>query len=363
MKSPQPEANPSGGFLRPPIVVLDVDPKPASQRSRGCLLAAAGFCVHGAAEAGQALEAAAAYKPEVVLLDWDEAGLCRRLKAGPGNVPVVVLLIGTSKTATDLPSVGADLCLPKSIAPAFLIEALGTLLRMRRAERELDRSRGELLDFSRQLAHDIEGPLRGVVTFAELIGLSHPLSEKEQTYLGHVLSSADQVRRLARGVLSYAEAKREPPPLVVVPFRGVVVAATQTLRDRIKEAGAVIHMQDSLPSVLGDFSALQKVVQSLIGNSINYRRRDTRLSVTIRAREGPSQDWVISVSDNGIGVAKQYYESIFAPFKRLHGLEIPGAGMGLAFCRQILETHGGRIWVESEPGFGASFLFTLRAPA
>jgi light-regulated signal transduction histidine kinase (bacteriophytochrome) len=363
MNSPPPETNATGGPLRQRIVVLDVGQKTTSQRSRGRLFAAAGFHVHGAPEAGQALEAAAEYKPDVVLLDWNEVELCRRLKAGPGNVPIVVLLAPSLKNATDFPKSVADLCLPKSLAPAFLIDAIGTLARLRRAEREIERSRGELVDFSRQLVHDIEGPLRGVVTFAELIGRDHSLSEKERTYLGHVLASADQVRRLARCVLTYAEVGREPPRLAVVPLRGVVAAATQALRERVKGAAAIIHMQDPLPSVLGDFSALQQVIQNLIGNSINYRRPDTSLSVTVGAREGSAKDWLISVSDNGIGVAKQYHESIFAPFKRLHGLEIPGAGMGLALCRQIVEAHGGRIWVESEPGCGASFLFTLRAPA
>ena len=149
----------------------------------------------------------------------------------------------------------------------------------------------------------------------------------------------------------------------VVPLRGVVAAAIHTLRERIKETAAEIHVQDQLPSAMGDFSALQQVVQNLIGNAVQYRRQDASPSVTIGARQDSSDDWVISISDNGIGVAKQYQEAIFAPFKRLHGLEIPGAGMGLAICKQIVEALGGRIWVESEPGCGASFFFTLRSPS
>ncbi len=340
------------------------------------------------------MEAAAAHRPDIVLVDWSEADLCRRLRAGAGNIPIVVLLIPSSKARTgparppklpetrkgsaesgsvvrassleaaaEPPLCGADLYLARNLPPALLIEALRTLLRMRGAERELDRSRAELVDFSRQLAHDIEGPLRGVVTFAELIGQAHALTEHERTYLGHVLSSADQVRQLARRVLAYAEAKREPPRLTVVPLRGVVVTAVHALRERIKESGAELHIQDPLPNVLGDFSALQQVIQSLIANAIDYRCPNTSLSIKFGATQSGSGEWLIFVSDNGIGVAKQYHESIFAPFKRLHGLEIPGAGMGLALCKHIVEAHGGRIWVESEPGCGAKFLFTLRAPA
>jgi signal transduction histidine kinase len=356
-----------------PIVVVDAvfdadknrasaDKNRASRESRQRFLTAAEFCVHGAVGASQAMEAAAAHQPDIVLLDWNDAELCGRLKAGPGNIPIVVLLISSPKTATDLPRGGADLCLPRSIAPAFLVETLRTLLRMRAAERELEQSRVELVDFSRQIAHDVEGPLRGVVTFAELIGQVHPLSENERTYLGHVLSSADQVRRVARCFLSYAEAKRQPPCLNVVPLRGVVAATVHALRERIKESGADLHIQDPLPKVLGDFSGLQQVIKSLLTNAINYRRPDASLSITIGAKPGSGGEWLIFVSDNGIGIAQQYHESIFAPFKRLHGLDIPGAGLGLAICKHIVGTHGGRIWVESEAGCGASFQFTLRPP-
>jgi two-component system sensor histidine kinase/response regulator len=373
MKSQPLKENRSGGQ----IVVLDVDSNLASRRARQRFLTAADYCVHEATGVSQAMETAAAQKPDVVLLgsglpDLDAAEICRRLKAGP-NVPLVVLLIPTPKAGAELPSCGADLCLPKSLAPGFVIEALRTLLRMRAAERELastadnleaarkelERSRAELVNSSMQLAHDIEGPLRGVVTFAELIGQAHPLSDSERTYLKHVLTSADQVRRLTRCLLTYAQAKRDRPRLAEVQLRSIVAAAMHALREQIKETAAVVQVQDPLPSVLGDFSALQVVMQSLVGNAIHYRCPNSAVSIRISAKEGPGGELLVSVADNGIGVAKEHHEIIFAPFKRLHGLEIPGAGMGLAICRQIVEGHGGRIWVESEAGHGAEFLFTL----
>lgn len=360
MKSPQPDEHRSDGVRGQPIVVLDVDSNRPSQLVRQRILTEAEFRVHRAAEASQALEAAATHQPDVVLLNWKVADLCRPLKAGPGNIPIVALLMPSSKAAAEAAVCGADLRLPKRLAPAFLIEALKTLLRVKKAERELQRSREELVDFSVQLAHDIEGPLRGVVTFAELIGEAHPLSEKERTYLGHVLSSADQARRVARGVLTYAEAQRARPRLNGVSLHSVVMAALQALSKPIKESAAVIQVQEPLPSTLGDFSALQQVIQNLIDNAISYRRRDTGLFIAIGARRESSGHWLISVSDNGCGIAKQYHKTIFAPFKRLHGLEIPGAGMGLAICKEIVESHGGWIWVESEPECGASFLFTLK---
>jgi signal transduction histidine kinase len=171
------------------------------------------------------------------------------------------------------------------------------------------------------------------------------------------------VRRLARCFLSYAEAKRQPPCLTVVPLRGVVAATFHALRERIKESSVDLNVLDPLPRVLGDFSALQQLIQSLVTNAISYRRPNAGLTITIGAKPASGNECLIFVSDNGIGIAQQYHESIFAPFKRLHGLEIPGAGMGLAICKHIVEAHGGRIWVESEAGCGASFLFTLRASA
>jgi light-regulated signal transduction histidine kinase (bacteriophytochrome) len=368
MKPRPPDEDPAEGSAVPAVVVVDADDDRAAQRTRRRHLTAAGFSVHPVAGASQVLEAAAAHQPDVVLLaadspDAKEAEICGRLKSGSGKVPVVALLISSPKPKKEQPRCGADLSLPRALAPSLLIDALRTLLRLRTAEQALDQSRGEMVDFAMQLAHDIEGPLRGVVTFAELIGQAHPLSDDEQTYLRHVLASADQVRRLARYVLTYAQVKRDRPRLIEVQLRGVVAAAVQASRERIKQANGEIHVQDPLPSALGDFSALQQVFQSLITNAINYRCPKTSLSITIGAKESSAGERVIFVGDNGIGVAKEYQESIFAPFKRLHGPEIPGAGMGLAISKHIVEAHGGRIWVESELGRGASFVFTLRAPA
>jgi signal transduction histidine kinase len=101
------------------------------------------------------------------------------------------------------------------------------------------------------------------------------------------------------------------------------------------------------------------VFQNLIGNSIKYRLPDVPLRVDITAEKDPEGDWIIAVHDNGIGIATQHLEKIFEPFKRLHGYEIAGTGIGLALCRRIIEAHGGRIWAESRPGEGTRFLFTL----
>jgi signal transduction histidine kinase len=113
--------------------------------------------------------------------------------------------------------------------------------------------------------------------------------------------------------------------------------------------------------VWGDFTNLVSVFHNLISNSLKYRRPDHASIIQIEAKQSSPIEWTIRVNDNGIGIAPKYHLQIFEPFKRLHGSEIPGTGIGLALCRRIVEAHGGRIWVESVPGHGATFCFTLRS--
>jgi signal transduction histidine kinase len=110
---------------------------------------------------------------------------------------------------------------------------------------------------------------------------------------------------------------------------------------------------------MGDATQLSRVFQNLIANSIKYRSPHTPLRIQINAEPDQDGGWLIRVRDNGIGIAGEYHRKVFQPFKRLHGPEIAGNGIGLALCSRIVEAHGGRIWVESQEGQGADFLFTL----
>ncbi len=124
----------------------------------------------------------------------------------------------------------------------------------------------------------------------------------------------------------------------------------------IRETGTKITY-DPLPCVLSDFLQLSQVFQNLIGNSIKYRSKENpRIHVSAEEQE---DEWLFSVQDNGIGIDPQYHEQIFGIFKRLHGREYPGTGIGLALCKRIIERQGGRIWVESQAGQGSTFKFTI----
>jgi light-regulated signal transduction histidine kinase (bacteriophytochrome) len=139
---------------------------------------------------------------------------------------------------------------------------------------------------------------------------------------------------------------------------GVLKTALMNLELTIRESGAEVAAS-ALPVVLCDETQIGQVFQNLIGNAIKYKSADPPIINVSSEQRG--EDWVISVKDNGIGIDPQYHERIFGIFKRLHGRELPGTGMGLAICKRIVERHGGRIWVESEHGQGSTFRFTLPA--
>lgn len=131
----------------------------------------------------------------------------------------------------------------------------------------------------------------------------------------------------------------------------------ENLHGLIGESGASVTT-DALPVISADEGQLGQVLQNLLGNAIKYRRPGVPPIVRITAEKNESE-WTIRVSDNGIGIDKEYQEAIFAPFKRLHAGNVRGSGIGLAVCRRVVEAHGGRIWVESTPGEGSTFSFTL----
>jgi len=146
-----------------------------------------------------------------------------------------------------------------------------------------------------------------------------------------------------------------------VDLRSPVAAAVQALRKRVEQSGAALTIDGAWPTVWGDFGQLQQVFEQVIRNAMDYHRAGNAPAITVRAERGSEGEWTIAVSDNGPGIPADFQASIFQPFKRLHGREIPGAGLGLAIARKIVEAHGGRIWVESRPGDGASFRFSVHA--
>jgi signal transduction histidine kinase len=158
--------------------------------------------------------------------------------------------------------------------------------------------------------------------------------------------------RLISDVLAYSKIRREAPNLEPISLAEAATWALENLADGILASGGVVTVE-SLPMVWGDRLQLSQVFQNLIGNSIKYRSPD----------RDSAGDWIVKVQDNGIGIEDEQLEKIFRPFKRLHGYDIPGNGIGLAVCRRVIEALGGRIWAESCPGNGSAFFFTLQPAA
>ena len=229
-----------------------------------------------------------------------------------------------------------------------------------RYAQELKRSNEDLEEFAQVVSHDLRSPLNSVLNFTELIlgRQDDALDEEMKFSLGTVRDSAKRMGELITALLIYARLNDGGANYVgPVSSREAYQGAVANLRSAIAEADARIEPEDDLPDVLSNLVQLSQVFQNLISNAIHYRGED-RPHIRISA-EKRGRFWLFSVRDNGPGIPARYHSLIFQPFKRLHGEERQGSGMGLAFCRKFIEREGGTIWVESDEGRGANFRFTV----
>jgi light-regulated signal transduction histidine kinase (bacteriophytochrome) len=179
-----------------------------------------------------------------------------------------------------------------------------------------------------------------------------------KTFVHFIVDNATRMEQMIRDLLEYSSVDADHTRgLEATSCETALDFALENLDARIAESGARIR-REPLPTVNGEITHLVRLFQNLIGNSIKYRHPERPVRISISARQ-LGAEWVFSVADNGTGFEPQYAERVFGIFKRLHGRDNPGTGMGLAICRKIVEFHGGRIWVESAEGEGATFLFTL----
>jgi PAS domain S-box-containing protein len=223
--------------------------------------------------------------------------------------------------------------------------------------REVRRANRELSDFSHVVAHDLRTPLRAVRTYAELLSehLGTQLDATARQFLTFVTEGAESMEQLIESLLQYAESGGQLS-LTRVNIPAVIAGLLRRLEPVIRETGAMV-MTEALPEVYADPVRVLQVFQNLIVNAINYRGSEAP-RIRIFAETRPDA-YLLGVSDNGIGIPREYLEQIFVPLKRLHSKAISGHGLGLALCKKIVESHGGRIWVESTPGNGSTFFFTL----
>lgn len=185
------------------------------------------------------------------------------------------------------------------------------------------------------------------------------LDAEADEFIDYAMDGVNRMRALINDLLSYSRLGREERTLEPTDSRAALDRALANLDASIKERGALVTI-GQLPTVLGNFSQLTQLFQNLVGNGLKFsKQKQPEIRVD---SEASGADWIFSVRDNGIGIDPQYRDRIFLIFQRLHKRdEYEGTGIGLAICRKVVEQHGGRIWVESEPGKGATFRFTLRA--
>ena len=224
---------------------------------------------------------------------------------------------------------------------------------------ELRRSNEELLQFAYIASHDLQEPLRMIASFLQLIERRYAdrLDAEGREFIAFAVGGAERLQRMIDGLLAYSRMERAPAATALVEAGPALERALSNLQLQIAEAGAVVT-SDLLPAVLVDAGLLVQLFQNLIGNAIKFRgTAPSRVHVSSAA--GPEGWRTFTVSDNGIGFDSKYAERVFGVFRRLHGQKYPGSGIGLALCRRIVERSGGKIWVETAPGKGARFYFTL----
>lgn len=228
--------------------------------------------------------------------------------------------------------------------------------RNRHAE-ELARSNTELQAFAHNVAHDLREPLRTISSFTELLVRKAKLDPEEKEFAHFIVNGVSRMTTLLEDLLASASYGFKCT-LDRVEMEDAARQAMENLRETIASSAAVITV-DPLPVVQANECDLIRLFQNLISNAVKYRSKaPAEIRITAR-RSGP--DWVIKIHDNGIGIPKEHHQRVFGLFTRLHTHEVPGAGIGLAVCKKIIEERGGAIWVESEPGAGSTFCFTISA--
>ncbi|WP_158680013.1 PAS domain S-box protein [Deinococcus sp. NW-56] len=234
---------------------------------------------------------------------------------------------------------------------------------LRRTNEELRRSNRDLEQFAFVAAHDLQEPLRTIVSYAELLERKHgeELQGGAQRYLSFITGGAGRMKALVDDLLAYASLNVTPPAQAPVPLAEALGTALAGLDAALRAADARVEVGGTLPVVLGDRRQLAQVLQNLIGNGLKFRRPGVPPVIGISAApEG--REWHVRVTDNGIGMEEAYLERIFLMFQRLHTRDrYEGTGLGLSICQRIIEAHGGRVWAESVPGRGSTFHFTLPA--
>jgi signal transduction histidine kinase len=237
---------------------------------------------------------------------------------------------------------------------------LGRVVERERSREELERSNADLEAFAYLASHDLAAPLRAVGGFVALLGRRYvdQLDDDAREIIGHAVDGVQRMQTMIDDLLLYSRAGTADLQREEVAAGDLVAAALRDLAPVVVESGAQIEVGE-LPTVRADATQLQRVFQNLLSNAMKYTAPDVSPRVVVRATPADG-GWEIAVADNGIGIEPRNAERVFEMFARVHGgADYRGTGLGLAICRRVVERHGGRLWVEANPGGGSVFRLTL----
>jgi PAS domain S-box-containing protein len=253
------------------------------------------------------------------------------------------VMVGASKIARDITE--------RKIAEDALEKQASSLVR----------ANADLQEFAYITSHDLLEPLRTIRACTEMFLKKNgeKLTDDEKDLLQLVAAAGQRMSAMVSDLLGYSRMLTEDVPMANVPISEVLDWARNNLHLAVQTSNAQISCRE-MPIVRGNRIALVQLFQNLLSNAIKYRRSEP-VEIRISA-ERKADGWLFAVRDNGIGIDPTYHQCIFRLFQRLHSQEFPGTGIGLTLCRKIVQAHGGKIWVESEVGMGATFFFTLPAP-
>ena len=227
---------------------------------------------------------------------------------------------------------------------------------------ELKAANMELQQFAYAVSHDLQEPLRTVTSYLQLTEkrFRDKLGDEGREFITFAVDASRRMQAMIRDLLEYSRVQTRPGEMLPVDLDDILATVERNLHMALDEASAKLAVVNPLPIVVADEAQMVRLFQNLIGNAIKYRLPDRAPEVAVSA-ERQEDYWHFAVRDNGIGIDPKYFDRIFGVFTRLHTREeYEGTGIGLALCRRIVERHGGTIWVESEPGLGSTFHFTLK---
>jgi two-component system, sensor histidine kinase and response regulator len=368
--------------------VLVVDDKPDNLRLLSAILTDQGYEVRQALSGLMALTAAWTRPPDLILLDIkmpDMNGyqVCKQLKTDQRTCHIPVIFLSALDRSPDKVkgfSAGGVDYITKPFQESEVVVRVEHQLEIARlqarlqrqnaqlqqeirdritTEQELLRSNEDLEQFAHAVSHDLQQPLQSILGFGKILLLKYPylLETDVSNYLSRIVQAGERMQLLIEDLLAYSQVDVSRS-VEVVDCDRVLAEAIENLQAAISQTHAHLSLAP-LPLVKGKSSQLIQVFQNLIGNALKFTHPNIPPEIDISA-ETQDDEWVFRVRDNGIGIEPQNFDRLFQLFARLHsGDRFPGTGIGLATCKKIIESHGGRIWVESTPRTGTTFFFTL----